>query len=130
MKLFESIIVLSILASASAHADDAACGRIRDANVQTGSAGGQMKTTGYNFAMDTPTIYSQGDHTCSYLRDEAVAGQSAAVYHEQYRHKTGSTDATIWISKNSGRLLREEQDGDIVGKGKGHIAYRWTAAKP
>ena len=35
--------------------------------------------------------------------------------------------ATIWISKSSGRLLKEEQDGDITGKGKGHISYSWPA---
>jgi hypothetical protein len=130
MKPFVSIVVLSILASTIAHADDAACERIRNANAKTGSSGIQMKSTGYDFAMDTPTIYGQGDHTCSYLRDEAVAGQPAAVYREQYRYRTGSTDATIWIAKTTGRLLREEQDGDIVGKGKGHIAYRWTTTKP
>lgn len=130
MKLFASIVVLSLLASAVAHADDAACDRIQDANAKTGSSGVQMKSTGYDFARDTPAIYSQGDRTCSYLRDEAVAGQPAAVYREQYRYGSGSTDATIWIAKTSGRLLREEQDGDIVGKGRGHIAYRWTVAKP
>jgi len=80
--------------------------------------------------MDTPKIYGLGTHTCSYLRDEAVGGEVAAVYREQYRSEVGATDATIWISRTSGRVLREEQDGDIVGKGKGHITYRWPAAKP
>jgi hypothetical protein len=121
-------LVLFVLATAAARADQAACDRIRAANVKTGSAGGTMKATGYAFAKDTPDIYGPGEHTCGYLRDEAVDGQPAAVYREQYRSKTGSTDATIWISKSSGLLLREEQDGDVAGKGKGHISYRWTAA--
>ncbi len=121
------VLILSALAGVSARADQAACDRIRSANVKSGSSHGQMKMTGYAFAADTPDIYGPGTHTCSYLRDESVDGQPAAVYREQYQSKTGSTDATIWISKSSGLLLREEQDGDVIGKGKGHIAYRWTA---
>ncbi len=130
MKLPALIIALSTLASVSAHADQAACERILEANRKTGSSHGQMKTTGYNFAPDTPAIYGPGTHTCSYLRDETVDGQAASVYREQYQSKTGSTDAQIWISKSSGLVLREEQDGNVTGKGKGHIAYRWTSAEP
>ena len=117
---------LLLAASATAHADEAACKKIMDANVATGSDGVQMTPTGYDFAGDTPKLYGLGDHTCSHLRDEAVDGQAAAVYREQYKGATGSTDATIWISKSSGHVLREEEDGDIKGKGKGHIAYRWS----
>lgn len=120
---------LSILASAAAYADQAACDRIMDANVKTGSVNVKMKMTGYDFARDTPRIYGPGTNTCSYLRDEAVGGEAAAVYREQYRSEAGTTDASIWISRASGRLLREEEDGDIVGKGKDHIAYRWSSAK-
>ncbi len=130
MKLSASIVTLSILASAAAYADQSACERIRDANVKTGSANVGMKTTGYNFAKDTPRVYGLGTHSCAYLRDEAVDGQAAAVFREQYQADSGNTDAMIWISKASGRLLREEQDGDIKGKGKGHISYRWTPANP
>ncbi|MGH7939115.1 MAG: hypothetical protein ACRD5Z_24040, partial [Bryobacteraceae bacterium] len=74
-----------------------------------------------------PALYGLGTQTCSYLRDEAVDGQPAAVYREQHQGESGSTDATIWISKATGRLLREEQDGDIKGKGRDHISYRWVA---
>lgn len=121
-----SVLLASV---AVAYAGDADCEKIQAANSLTGSTGGQMKTTGYNFAMDTPEIYGTGNHTCSYLRDEAIDGEPAAVYREQYKASAGSTDATIWISKISGRLLREEQDGNIPGKGKGHISYRWAAPK-
>ena len=114
-----------LLAASVARGDQAACDAIHAAYVKTGSDGAQMKLTGYAFAKDTPKIYALGDQTCSHLRDETVDGQPAAVYREQYKSATGSTDATIWISKASGRLLREEQDGDITGKGKGHISYRW-----
>ncbi|MEO8747495.1 MAG: hypothetical protein ABI379_07550 [Rhodanobacter sp.] len=121
------IAVLITMLVGTCHADEATCRLIRSANVKTGSAGVQMKTTGYDFAMETPDIYGPGTHSCSYLRDETVEGQSAAVYREQYHAKAGSTDATIWISKTSGRLLQEEQDGDVAGKGKGHISYHWPA---
>jgi hypothetical protein len=123
------MISISVMASVRARADPGACDRIREANLKTGSSHGQMKMTGYSFAAATPDIYGLGTHTCSFLRDESVDGKPAAVYREQYHSRTGSTDATIWISKTSGLLLREEQDGDVVGKGKGHIAYRWTAAE-
>lgn len=126
------LLVLSLLlciTCATVHADEAACAAIRAANVKTGSNGVQMKVTGYNFARDTPKLYTLGDQVCSHLRDETVDGQPAAVYREQYKGDTGSTDATIWISKSSGRLLREEQDGDIKGKGKGHISYHWNATR-
>ena len=130
MRLPAFIIALSTLASVSAHADQDACARISEANHRTGSSHVQMKTTGYDFGKDTPHIYGPGTHTCSYLRDEIVDGQAAAVYREQYQSNTGSTDAQIWISKTSGFLLREEQDGNVTGKGRGHIAYRWTSQEP
>jgi hypothetical protein len=118
-----------LAAAVASPGDQAACDAIRAANVKTDSDGVQMKVTGYAFAKDTPKIYTLGDQTCSHLRDEVIDTQSAAVYREQYKAATGSTDATIWISKESGRLLREEQDGDIKGKGKGHISYRWPTKR-
>jgi hypothetical protein len=130
MKTAIGVLILVVLAGAAARADPNTCDLIREANVKTGSSHGQMKMTGYAFAADTPAIYGSGTHTCSYLRDESINGQPAAVYREQYRSKAGSTDATLWISKTSGLLLREEQDGEVPGKGKGHIAYRWTSAEP
>ena len=108
---------------------EAVCESIRAANVRTGSDGVHMSVSGYAFAKDTPKIYALGDQTCTHLRDEVIDNQPAAVYREQYRAATGSTDATIWISKKSGRLLREEQDGDIKGRGEGHISYRWPAKR-
>lgn len=127
MKASALIVAASLLSTAGAFADEATCNLIREANVKTGSDGAQMKITGYAFARDTPRIYGLGTQTCDYLRDEAVGGQAAAVYRERYQAPSGSTDATIWISKSTGRVLREEQDGDIPGKGKGHISYRWPA---
>jgi hypothetical protein len=128
MKLATLIVASSLIAASFATAaDESACDKIMEANVKTGSSGAHMTSTGYAFAKDTPRLYGLGDHTCRYLRDEMVDSTRAAVYLEQYKANSGSTVATIWISKTTGRLLREEQDGDIVGKGKGHISYRWTS---
>ncbi|MES2402916.1 MAG: hypothetical protein V4567_01105 [Pseudomonadota bacterium] len=130
MKSLVPIFALLLLASSIAvHADQTTCNKIMAANIKTGSQGGHMKIPGYNFAGDTPRLYGLGDHACSYLRDETVDGQPAAVYREQYKGDTGSTTATIWISKSNGWLLREEQDGEINGKGKGHISYT-CSSKP
>jgi hypothetical protein len=109
-----------------ATANDTACEKIRDANANTGSQGVKITTSGYAFSHDTPRIYSMGDQTCTYLRDEPQNGEIAEVYKETYDAPAGHTEATIWISKASGHLLREEQDGDVPGKGKGHISYTWS----
>jgi hypothetical protein len=129
MKILFLIGSSLILVSGVVRAGDDAGDKIRAANVKNASEGMQMKETGYTFYNDLPDVLGTGDHICSHLRDEVVDGEPAAVYREQYKANAGSTDATIWISKISGRLLREEQDGNIAGKGKGHISYRWTAPK-
>jgi hypothetical protein len=117
---FTLMAVLLLGAQVAAGGDKAACEKI-------GTNGVQMKVTGYAFAKDTPTLYAFGDRTCTWFRDETAGGQPRAVYREQYKGAKGSTDATIWISRSTGRLVREEQDGDITGKGKGHISYQWPA---
>jgi len=108
-----------------AMADDAACAQISAANLKWGAVKGgkvSMTKSGVDFAKATPQIYGFGAHTCSFLRDENVAGEAAAVYSETYTADVGSTHAQIWVSKKSGLLLKEEEDGDVKGKGKGHIS--------
>jgi hypothetical protein len=117
------MVGLCILTSAGARADQAACDKIQQANSKTSHNGGTIKATGYAFANDTPEIYGSGTHTCSYVRDEVVNGQAAEVYREQYKAKIGSTDSLIWISKSTGKMLRQEEDGEVTGKGKGHLSY-------
>ena len=123
------MIGLCALASAWVRADQAACDKLQQANSKTRKAGLTLNinATGYAFAQDTPEIYGSGTKTCSYVRDEAVDGQAAEVYREQYKSKAGNTDALIWISKSSGLLLKEEEDGDVPGKGKGHLSGVWSA---
>ena len=67
-----------------------------------------------------------GKVTCQLLRSEAVNGEAAMVY--SFRRETGGFKeaSQIWISKSTGRALREEQDVDMGGEiGKLHNAARF-----
>jgi len=125
-----SILVIaalcSVFAALPARADKAACDRIDAANRFT-PHNVNSTSTGFAFDQYTPDIFGGGTRTCSYLHDDAVGGEAAAVYSERYVAKAGTTNAQLWISKTSGRLLREELDGDIPGKGKGHDSVRFPA---
>jgi hypothetical protein len=132
MKPIVSLLVPLLMACASASADEAACEKIQAANRKTFDSSDvmAMRKSGYDFSHDTPKIFALGTQTCSHLRDESSNGEAVEVYSEQYKSETGQTDQTIWISKATGRTVREEQDGDITGKGKGHISYTWAPRKP
>jgi hypothetical protein len=129
-KRSRAIVVALFFFSAPVFADQAACDAIRAANQKTGSKGVSMKSTGYAFASDTPELYGSGTQTCEQTSEETIDGQAALVYREQYKSTIGTSDAKIWISKSTGLVMREEQDGEITGKGKGHITYQWPTAKP
>lgn len=131
MKLAVIILCITTLTGvAVCHADEATCDFIRAAYQKTGSVGTQMKHTGYDYAMDTPDIYGPGEHACVHVGDDVVDGQPVAVYREEYRAARGHTVALLSIAKASGRVLREVQDGTVVGKGSGRIVYTWPAGKP
>ena len=64
--------------------------------------------------------------SCHYVRDEAVNGESAALYstHEETVH--GKTDSQTWVSKSKGLVLRQEIDIDTGGaNAKTHISSRY-----
>lgn len=111
-------------AAHSAQAEEPACNRIDAAN-HTG-AQVTVKSTGFSFDSFTPQIFGTGTRHCSYLRDESVGGELAAVFSESYTSDVGTTNAQIWISKTSARMLREELDGNITGKGSGHDSARFS----
>jgi hypothetical protein len=123
--MFVVAALCGLLFAAPAWADQAACDRIDGANRVT-PHNAESRTTGFAFDQYTPDIFGSGTRTCSYLRDEAVGGEPASVYAERYASKAGTTNAQIWISKKSGHLLREELDGEVPGKGKGHDSVRFT----
>ena len=63
---------------------------------------------------------------CTWLRDEAVEGEAAAVYQIQGGPKE---ESTMWISKSHGLPLKVERDTELgVGNGpkvKTHLATRY-----
>ena len=64
--------------------------------------------------------------SCRYLRDESVDGDTARVYSFHSETEDDKSDGTIWISKNRGLPLRQEQDIDVGGSdGKRHYSTRY-----
>lgn len=65
--------------------------------------------------------------TCKYLRDETVTGEDANVYSDVFVSKSGTANATVWISKKNGWMLKREVDVVMVNVGKGHqsIVYEY-----
>jgi hypothetical protein len=120
--------------SQGALADDDACNAIDAANTKSYSSGVSVNTkinkTGVDFAKITPKIYSQYTKLiCVYVRDEVSSGEPAALYTQRYEAPAGITSAQIWISKKTGLLLREELDGDLGPRGKGHESMIFSYAK-
>jgi len=59
--------------------------------------------------------------SCKHVRDEAVNGEAATVVTVHSESEDGKEDATIWISKSNGLLLRQEID---LGP-EDHISMRY-----
>ncbi|MBZ5549032.1 MAG: hypothetical protein LAO22_13925 [Acidobacteriia bacterium] len=67
-----------------------------------------------------------GKATCQFLRNEFVGAEPAAVYSMHRETENFKEDEQIWISKVTGRALRDEQDMDVGGKGgKDHRSARF-----
>ena len=60
--------------------------------------------------------------TCKFVREDSSEGQAAVVYTQHFEAPEGTADEEIWISKKSNRILREEIEGKITGKGSGHFS--------
>jgi hypothetical protein len=65
------------------------------------------------------------DVSCQYLRDEAAGGESAQVYSYHANHDGAIADITLWISKSSHLLLREEIDIALEAHSKMHTSERF-----
>jgi hypothetical protein len=75
----------------------------------------------------------QGESTCQFVRNEPVNGEAAAVYSLRRETETRKEEGQMWISKLTGRALREEVDVDYGGSlGKGHLSarYEYSNVKP
>ncbi len=62
-----------------------------------------------------------GKASCQAVRSDSVNGEAATVYSIHSETEDAKGDGQLWISKSTGRLLREEQDTDVGGAvGKSH----------
>ncbi|HEY2822262.1 MAG TPA: hypothetical protein VGJ06_14560 [Candidatus Acidoferrum sp.] len=129
------VLVLACASFASAGAQSTAapqdagkdaCAPVQAAYQKTASvADSSSKATNtgsVNVAEAYDKITSEAGHkeTCKYLRDETAAGEDANVYSDVFASKSGTANATVWISKKNGWVLKREVDVSMVGVGKGH----------
>jgi hypothetical protein len=135
--LFHTLVLTSAtlticLAPIQAHA--AGCHEAHDAYNKMLKASPRLvqKDTGaVNVTKTLGDITAGGgwEETCKYLRDEAVEGEAAAVYSDNFIGKAAKTEGQIWISKKTGLVLRQEGDVDLGAKGKGHQSIRFDYSK-
>jgi hypothetical protein len=68
----------------------------------------------------------EGKSTCQFVRNESVNGEAAGVYSLRRETETRKEDGQMWISKLTGRALREEVAVDYGGSlGKGRLSARF-----
>lgn len=68
----------------------------------------------------------QGKNTCRVLRSELVGAEPVTVYSVHSETENFKEDSQMWISKVTGRVLKEEQDVDMRGRmGKEHRSARF-----
>ena len=68
----------------------------------------------------------EGKSTCQFVRNESVNGEAAGVYSLRLETETRKEDGQMWISKLTGRALREEVAVDYGGSlGKGRLSARF-----
>lgn len=76
---------------------------------------------------------SKANATCSHLRDESVNGEPAAVWRIYSVSELDTNDTEVWISKNSGLVLKSDVHQDVGGAlGKSHVVsrYEYTNVRP
>jgi hypothetical protein len=68
----------------------------------------------------------KGKSACQFLRDESVNGEAAVLYAVHREYEEVKEDGQMWVSRNSGLLLRVEEDVDNGGNHqKGHRSTRF-----
>jgi hypothetical protein len=58
----------------------------------------------------------QGKNTCLILRSELIGVEPVTIYSVHRETENSKEDSQIWISKMTGRVLKEEQDVDTGGR--------------
>jgi hypothetical protein len=68
----------------------------------------------------------KGKNTCQILRSELIGAEPVTVYSVHSETENFKEDSQMWISKVTGRILKEEQDVDMGGRtGKDHRSARF-----
>jgi len=63
----------------------------------------------------------QGKSACQLLQSESVNGEATEVYSVHREHGEVKEDGKLWVSKNTGLLLRAEEDFESSGsRGREH----------
>jgi hypothetical protein len=87
----------------------------------------QMKTTPAEILEQEKENRQNAKASCQAVRSDSVNGEAVTVYSIQSKTEGATEEAQMWISKSTGRLLREEQDTDVGGgaMGKSHRSSRY-----
>lgn len=75
----------------------------------------------------------QGKSICQFVRSESVNGEAAAVYSLRRETESRKEEGQMWISKGTGRALREEVDvdyGGSLGKSRLSARFEYNNVKP
>jgi len=68
----------------------------------------------------------RGKYTCQILRSGLIGVEPVTIYSVHSDTENFKEDSQMWISKATGRVLKEEQDVDMGGKtGKEHRSARF-----
>lgn len=68
----------------------------------------------------------KGRNTCQVLRRELIGAEPVTVYSVHSETENFKEDSQMWISKVTGRVLKEEQDVDMGGRiGREHRSARF-----
>lgn len=97
-----------------------------DGDIYTNAEGKWTKSTVTTKQMSDVELENRRKtvYVCSYLKEEPVNGQKAAVYSTHTSQLTGDkTDGQIWISKDNGLPLRNEVDSVTGGKDSKNSHY-------
>jgi hypothetical protein len=83
-------------------------------------------TAEQNRAQEQENRKNATNESCRHLRDEAVGGESAAVYTAHAENEGTVADTQVWISKSRGLILKQEEDfGEAGAKDRTHMSIRY-----
>ena len=110
------------------HAQGKGTARVSESIVVNGASYVRIQSKWVKSPMNVQAMHKQdlenrknNKVSCKLVRDEAVNGEPATVVSVHSENEDGKEDATVWISKSRGLLLRQEID---LGP-EDHISMRY-----